>query len=214
MGLADSWRLPQTSNEFCHTGAMATTPSITELPKTALVKVLVGSIIRTLFGFLAIFWALSLVPQNPDASLWRPISIVVVAFGVYTIMFRRQMRRIENSRFPAVTSIEAMILIATMFLAFFASMYVMMSAGDPSSFTEPLSHFTAFYFSLTVLATVGFGDITPVSDSARLVCMLQMAIDIVFIAALVRVVSSAAQKSSAAKVARAKASSGEALTDL
>jgi hypothetical protein len=124
------------------------------------------------------------------------------------------MRRIEHSRFPAVTALEAMILIATMFLAFFASMYVMMSAGDPSSFTEPLSHFTAFYFALTVLATVGFGDITPVSDGARLVCMLQMAIDIVFIAALVRVISSAAQKSSAAKAARAKASSGEALTDL
>ncbi len=190
---------------------MVTTSSLTELPKTALFKVLAGSILRTLLGFLAIFWALSLVPQNPDASLWRPISIVVVAFGVYTILFRRQMRRIENSRFPAVTSLEAMILIATMFLAFFASMYVMMSAGDPSSFTEPLSHFTAFYFALTVLATVGFGDITPVSDGARLVCMLQMAIDIVFIAALVRVISSAAQKSSAAKAARAKDSSGDPL---
>ena len=193
---------------------MATTPSLTELPKIALVKVLVGSIIRTLLGFLSIFWALSLVPQNPDASLWRPIAILVVSFGVYAILFRRQMRRIELGRFPAVNAIEAMILIAAMFLAVFASMYVMMSASDPSSFTEPLSHFTAFYFALTVLATVGFGDITPVGDGARLVCMVQMAIDIVFLAVLVRVISSAAQKSSAAKAAKAKGSSGELLTDL
>ncbi|CAB4890807.1 unannotated protein [freshwater metagenome] len=193
---------------------MATTASLTELPKNERIKILVGSIIRTLLGFFAVLWALSLVPENPDASLWRPIAIIVIAFAVYATFFRRQIRKIENSRYPTVSSIEALILIATMFLAFFASIYVMMSGADPTSFTEPLSHFTAFYFALTVLATVGFGDITPVSDGARFACMIQMAIDIVFIAAMIRVVSSAAQKSSAFKAAKAKGSSNTLMTDL
>jgi len=193
---------------------MATKASFTELPKSERIKILVGSIIRTILGFLAVIWALSLVPENPDASLWRPIAIVVVAFAVYATFFRRQIRKIENSRYPTVSSIEALILIATMFLAFFASIYIMMSASDPNSFTEPLTHFTAFYFALTVLATVGFGDITPVADGARLACMIQMAIDIVFIAAMIRVVSSAAQKSSAFKAAKAKGSSDPLMTNL
>ena len=193
---------------------MATKASFTELPKSERIKILVGSIIRTILGFLAVIWALSLVPENPDASLWRPIAIVVVAFGVYATFFRRQIRKIENSRYPTVSSIEALILIATMFLAFFASIYVMMSASDPNSFTEPLTHFTAFYFALTVLATVGFGDITPVADGARLACMIQMAIDIVFIAAMIRVVSSAAQKSSAFKAAKAQGNSDSLVSDL
>jgi len=193
---------------------MATTASLTELPKNERIKILVGSIIRTLLGFFAVLWALSLVPENPDASLWRPIAIIVIAFAVYATFFRRQIRKIENSRYPTVSSIEALILIATMFLAFFASIYVMMSGADPTSFTEPLSHFTAFYFALTVLATVGFGDITPVSDGARFACMIQMAIDIVFIGAMIRVVSSAAQKSSAFKAVKAKGSSNTLMTDL
>jgi len=193
---------------------MATKASFTELPKSERIKILVGSIIRTILGFLAVIWALSLVPENPDASLWRPIAIVVVAFAVYATFFRRQIRKIENSRYPTVSSLEALILIATMFLAFFASIYIMMSASDPKSFTEPLTHFTAFYFALTVLATVGFGDITPVADGARLACMIQMAIDIVFIAAMIRVVSSAAQKSSAFKAAKAKGSSDPLMTNL
>jgi hypothetical protein len=192
---------------------MATTTSLTELPKNARIKILIGSIIRTTLGFFAVLWALSLVPENPDSSLWRPIAIIVVAFAVYAAFFRRQIRKIEHSRYPTVSSVEALILIATMFLAFFASIYVMMSAADPHSFTEPLTHFTAFYFSLTVLATVGFGDITPVADGARFACMIQMAIDIVFIAAMIRVITTAAQKSSAFKASKATGDSNPLLTD-
>ena len=71
----------------------------------------------------------------------------------------------------------------------------MMSGKNPDSFTEPLDHFSAFYFALTVLATVGFGDITPATSGARLACMIQMGIDIGFIAVMLKVVTSAAQKS-------------------
>lgn len=175
---------------------------------------MVGSLTRTFLGFLAILWALSLVPESADSSLWRPVAILVIAIGVYATFFRRQIRKIENSRYPAVSAIEALILIASMFLAVFAAIYVMMSAADPNSFTEQLGHFTAFYFALTVLATVGFGDITPVSDGARLACMVQMAIDIVFIAAMIRIISSAAQKSSAFRSAQAQGNSDPLVTDV
>jgi voltage-gated potassium channel len=68
----------------------------------------------------------------------------------------------------------------------------MLSTADASAFSEDLDHFTAYYFSLTILATVGFGDITPVSNVARATAMVQMAIDIAFIAVLVRIISSVA----------------------
>jgi len=183
---------------------MATPAPLKDLPKSARIKILVGSLVRTFLGFIAILWALSLVPETVDSTLWQPIAILVVAIGIYVVFFRRQIRKIENSRYPGVSAVEALILIAGMFLAVFAAIYVMMSAADPTSFTEQLDHFTAFYFALTVLATVGFGDITPVGEGARLACMIQMAIDIVFIAAMIRVISSAAQKSSAFKALQSK----------
>jgi voltage-gated potassium channel len=45
-----------------------------------------------------------------------------------------------------------------------------------------------------VLATVGFGDIAPNSVPARSVTMVQMALDIAFIAVLIRVMGGAAKK--------------------
>jgi hypothetical protein len=116
-------------------------------------------------------------------------------------MFSRQISKVKSAKHPIFRSAEALLVVATMFLAVFASAYVMISAQEATAFTESLNHFTAFYFSLTVLATVGFGDITPVSDTARLVCMVQMALDIVFIATAVKVLGGAAQGALKARAA-------------
>ena len=78
-------------------------------------------------------------------------------------------------------------------LAIFAVIYVLISEGNPESFTEPLDRFTAYYFALTVLATVGFGDITPVTTLARAVTMIQMSLDLALIAVLVKVMGGAAK---------------------
>ncbi len=179
-----------------------------------LYKALGASILRTVIGFIGIMWALSLVPETPDYTLWRPIAVIVLGVTIYIIFFKRQLRRVEKSRFPAVSAFEALILVAVMFLAFFAAIYVMMSATDAASFTEPLDHFSAFYFALTVLATVGFGDITPVQSDARMVCMVQMAIDIVFIAVMIRAVSSAAQNSAAYRAGVAEGKTNSIVADL
>jgi hypothetical protein len=90
-----------------------------------------------------------------------------------------------------------------MFLAVFAAIYVMISSQSPGSFTEPLDHFTAYYFALTVLATVGFGDITPISDGARLACMVQMALDIAFIGATVKILGGTASRAMRERAKRA-----------
>ena len=99
-----------------------------------------------------------------------------------------------KARYPTLRAVEALILTATMFLAIFAMVYVMISVSDPSAFSEPLDSFNAYYYSLTVLATVGFGDIAPNTVPARSVTMVQMALDIAFIAVLIRVMGGAAKK--------------------
>ena len=51
----------------------------------------------------------------------------------------------------------------------------------------------ALYFTVTVFSTVGFGDITPTSDPARAVVMVQMIGDLVFIAVVIRLILEAAR---------------------
>jgi hypothetical protein len=170
----------------------ASVPKFTDLTRGQHIRLIGESILRIAIGFTVIWIALSFVPETPGASLVAPIIVVVLCAVIYVWYFRRQLKKIKRSKFPQLAAVEALILIATMFLAVFAAIYVMESTAVPSAFSEDLDHFTAYYFALTVLATVGFGDITPVSTVARATAMVQMAIDIALIAVLVRVVSTVA----------------------
>ena len=63
----------------------------------------------------------------------------------------------------------------------------MLSATDPGAFTEPLSRVDTLYFVVTVFATVGFGDISPVSEVARVLVTVQMVGDLILIGLVLRV---------------------------
>lgn len=158
-------------------------------------KAVISTVMRLVLGSLLIVVMLTLVPSTPDGRMAAPFVVAAIGTAIYVVESRRQLRRIMHSRFPGLMAAESLILLAAMFLAVFAMIYVSLSLADVEAFTEPLDAFTSYYFALTVLATVGFGDITPVTTVARAVTMVQMALDLVFVALLIRIVSTAARKS-------------------
>ena len=64
----------------------------------------------------------------------------------------------------------------------------------PGSFSQPLDRTAALYFTVTVLATVGFGDITPVTTIARVAATVQMVLDIAFVGLAAKVLFGAADR--------------------
>ena len=66
------------------------------------------------------------------------------------------------------------------------------SAGN---FGERLTHTDGLYFTVTVLSTVGFGDITPKTQAARLVVTGQMIADLVILAVAIKVIVGAVRSS-------------------
>jgi voltage-gated potassium channel len=166
------------------------------------------SVVRSIGMMVLIFWVLSLIPEKPDSSIVLPIIFVILGIAGYAWMFSRQINKVKSAKHPIIRSVEALIVVATMFLAVFAATYVIISSQDATAFTEPLDHFSAYYFSLTVLATVGFGDITPVADSARIVCMVQMALDIVFIGVAVKILGGTAQNAMRARAVKSSSGTG------
>ena len=178
-----------------------------DVTRGQVVSLVATSVIRTVSGMAIIFLVLSLVPQRPDASVILPILLVIVGVAAYGWFFAHQVKKVTHALHPEIRSIEGLVLVATMFLAVFAAVYVMISSQSPDSFTEPLGHFTAYYFALTVLATVGFGDIAPISDGARFACMVQMAIDIAFIGATVKILGGTATRAMRERALRQRATS-------
>lgn len=153
-----------------------------------------GAVARTALGLACVWLVMILVPDETDGRLAAPLTFAVVASVAYGWYFNHQLRGVYKARYPMARAGEALVLVAAMFLALFSIAYVTISRTDPQAFTEPLDAFTSYYFSLTVLATVGFGDITPVSTAARSVTMFQMALDIAFIAVVLRMVTGAAKR--------------------
>jgi hypothetical protein len=68
---------------------------------------------------------------------------------------------------------------------------------DPSTFSATLTKSGALYFTVTILSTVGFGDITPVTDSARLIVSVHMICDLVVMGILVKLITGVAKRARA-----------------
>ena len=167
---------------------------VAKMSKGKIVLIVLQMLGRLLLGFLFILLIMSLVPEKQGDPVVYPVLLMVFGIVLYIWFFRRQVKGVYKAQYPTLRAIESLILVAAMFLAIFAMVYVMVSINDPSAFTESLDSFNGYYFSLTVLATVGFGDITPVTTIARSFTMVQMALDIAFIAIIIKVMSAAARR--------------------
>ena len=108
-------------------------------------------------------------------------------------VFAWQIRRISMAELPELRAVEALGIVVALFLVVFSGIYVAMSHEAVATFTQPLDHTRALYFTITVFSTVGFGDITPRTDTARLVVAAQMLLDLAIIGALVRLIFNAAR---------------------
>ncbi len=81
-----------------------------------------------------------------------------------------------------------------LFLLIFARIYLSNSLTDPEAFTSPLDNTTALYFTVTVFATVGFGDIVAQTNGMKLLVTLQMLLDLAVLGLAIKLLTSAAQR--------------------
>lgn len=143
---------------------------------------------------LVILVLINLLPEEKDIrALGIGLSLLVLG-SLYGWFVFTAVKRVRRSRFPVIRAAEGMASTVFVFLAVFATIYTFIDSDSNLSFSEDLTPFTALYFAMTVLATVGFGDITPISTVARSFAMVQMALDIVLIGVTVKVFSGAVNK--------------------
>ena len=114
--------------------------------------------------------------------------LVLVAVAAY------QVRAIARSRHPAIRAVEALSATAPLFLLLFAAGYFLMAEADGSNFNvHTLTRTDSLYFTVTVFATVGFGDINATSQAARVLVTVQMILDLLVLGLGIRVFTSAVQ---------------------
>ena len=143
-----------------------------------------------LFG---LYYTVPFDDRTSGESLVR-LGIGIIGFiGVLAF----QLHRVKHADWPLLRAVQALGVAIAVFLTIFAALYLSFSEATATSFSEALDHTGALYLTITVFSTVGFGDITPETDLARIVVSIQMLLDLVVIGAVVQLLFNAAKSDDA-----------------
>ena len=119
-----------------------------------------------------------------DASA---VALLLGGLLVFAVVITWQIRAIVESSYPGLRAVEALASAIPLFLLLFALVYFKMADLQAQAFSEPLNRTDSLYFTITVFSTVGFGDITPLTQPARIVTMVQMLGDLVVVGLVLQV---------------------------
>jgi hypothetical protein len=142
---------------------------------------------------VALYYTLPLRPRSVAHLLIE----LAIGVAVLTAMIAWELRAILRSDLPGIRATQALAATTALLLLLFASTYFVMSADDPAAFTETLSRSDALYFTIVVFSTVGFGDITPDAEAARLVVGGQILLDLLVLGLGIQVILGAVRRSRA-----------------
>jgi voltage-gated potassium channel len=118
----------------------------------------------------------------------------VVGVALLVTMIAWQVRAIVRADYPGIRAVQALASTLPLFLLLFASTYFILSLDDAARFTEPLTRSDALYFTVTVFATVGFGDISAQTETTRLLVTVQMLLDLVILGLGIQVILGAVKR--------------------
>lgn len=125
------------------------------------------------------------------------------------LMVRQVQRLVRSDPGDESVRLDSLIFLVFVVVPLFAVGYLALENADASQFEELSTKTDALYFALSTLATVGFGDVHAAGQLARGLVTIQMAFDLVFVAALASVVTSQIRERAAGRRAAARGPASE-----
>ena len=167
-------------------------PRWTELDRRRRHRMIVRTTLEVLLTWVLLFGIYYLIPFT-DRTSAQAVARFALGIVVFVLVFAWSLRRVTRAEFPGLRAVRALGVAIPLFLVVFAILYLSLSQASTTHFSEPLDHTGALYLVITVFSTVGFGDITPEGDLARISVSIQMLLDLVVIGAVVRLLTTAAK---------------------
>lgn len=140
-------------------------------------RVLVGLWVVSLTGTL-----LSVFSIRPDLGQWYRTVELLTSVPVLGVLAAGMLAFVRRGRRLTIDGIFATVAAYLMLALLFAQIYLCLITWDPGSFSLPVAaadrpahllRSDMTYFSLVTLATVGYGDVLPVTHTARMLAMFQ-----------------------------------------
>jgi voltage-gated potassium channel len=136
---------------------------------------------------LIIYFILPLDHFGPLFSL----TLLLALLAAMVPMTLRHARKVALSSTPMIEAACALITLISLLVIGFATIHYSLAHEVADQFDGLDTKIDGLYFSTTVLSTVGFGDITPTGQTARVIVSIQMLFDLAFVGVAVRVLGQA-----------------------
>jgi hypothetical protein len=163
-----------------------------ELGRRERQRLAVRSVLRIVFSTTILIVLYSALPAVSRSGA-KPIIELLAGLLVFSGMLAWQVKSIIDAEHPEVRAVEALAITVVLLIVVFAFTYLSLAHVAAKNFSQPLDHVSAVYFTVTVISTVGFGDIAARTDLARIIVTLQILLDLGVLVGIVRTVIYAAR---------------------
>jgi hypothetical protein len=163
-----------------------------DLPAATRRRLILRALVRpavTTTVLLLLYYLLPLGDRNKGPN----VVVLFIELGLFCVLLVWQIRKISTDEHPRMRAIESLSLSVPLFLIVFAGVYYATAVSSPGAFSQALNRTDSLYFTVTVFASVGFGDITPVTQGARVLVIVQMLGDLILVGIVARVMLGAVQ---------------------
>ncbi|HEX5365617.1 MAG TPA: potassium channel family protein [Acidimicrobiales bacterium] len=148
---------------------------------------------RSLLGLVGVLVAYYVFPVDEVPSSWDVLRVtlgLIAGLAAVAYVVVRQLRMLSRFRVgdPGVR-LDVLALAVFVVVPLFALGYYATEAVDPGQFRGLRTKTDALYFSVSTLVTVGFGDVHAGGQVARALVTVQMAFDVVVVAAAASVLT-------------------------
>jgi voltage-gated potassium channel len=152
----------------------------------------VAMAVRTVVVLVLVLVAYYRAPLDQSLTLMTGLLFALVLL-LLALALVVQVRGILASATPVLRAVRTLVIGMPVLLVVFAATYVTIAGQQPGAFTEPLNRTDGLYFTMTTFATVGYGDISPVTELARVAVTVQMVVGLIAVGLIAKVVLAAAQ---------------------
>jgi hypothetical protein len=140
-----------------------------------------------LYVVLAVGAFFSMPPEDFDVgSTWEAMLLVAVAVVLLVVLYLVSLRRISRARYPLLRALVIITVFFVTYVLLMAYLYLSLESRFPGQVPGIVTHVDALYFTVTVLTTTGFGDISAAGQAAKAVVTVQMVFTLVVLGALLR----------------------------
>lgn len=124
-------------------------------------------------------------PWNDAESAVRFVVSIVLIVGFLGLL-RVELRLVRRHYSRRIARVQLLLIVFYLLVLIFATMYFFIAINFANQFAGIGNRTDSLYFTVTTLATVGFGDIHASGTFARGLVTVQMVFDLVYLGTAVR----------------------------